>query len=123
MKRHYPRIRLGCAIPAIADGKEVEIFAEDFNYQYFSTRQGKAGDEVYVVLGDIKIPVIYEQANVKVGLYKVKDFEKVYPDQKTSDEIMEKLLPMRKPEEGGKEESQPSEKTPDKKQFNEMDIL
>ncbi len=123
MKRHYPRIRLGCAIPAIADGKEVEIFAEDFNYQYFSTRQGKAGDEVYIILGDIKMPVVYEQANEKIGLYKIKDFEKVYPDQKTSDEIMEKLLSMCKPEENGKENQQPAEKNQDKKQFNEMDIF
>ena len=77
MKRHYPRIRINSMIPALIDGKRGEVSIEDFNYQYFSTRAGRPGKNVVFLIGDHKIPVTYEAANPVVGLFKVKEFEKV----------------------------------------------
>ena len=79
-------------IPALIDGKKGEVSIEDFNYQYFSTRAGRPGKNIVFLIGDHKIPVTYEMANPVVGLFRVKDFESVYSDQETSDDIMYRLI-------------------------------
>ena len=92
MKRHFPRIQVRGDVPVIIHGKRTVMNIADFNYQFFSTREDIRAEKVEFIIGDYKIPARYVHSYDFINLYEVTDLDKIYPDQATSDGVMEAML-------------------------------
>ncbi|MCR5272938.1 MAG: glycosyltransferase [Lachnospiraceae bacterium] len=129
-KRSYPRIRMECKIPAVVDEKDINIKVLDFNYQYFTVKDSECdAKEAVFKIDRYDFKVSLEKKFSHVNLYRIENFDELYPNQKSSDEIMETILKL--VEKSKEETKDENEHTPPKNMvsdntnmtFNEVDVL
>lgn len=130
-KRHYPRIGINAPVPVIVNGRRTSVEVQDFNYQYFSTKEHIAapetGDEDRVVflIGSYRLEAEFERQEQELLLYRVLDFEKLYFEKELRDDIMKAVLTMCGSDVNVTEEAekQSGRKDKEEEQFREMDML